>query len=111
MAAAQALARGVDSLALRELAGLGRSKVRDAADLLDQGYGRVGTSVANTTGSAVGPGPAGGDRTAGREVRRPGSGRGDRCAAVPGGPSRRAQTVLRARHALRDASMDRDDYP
>jgi hypothetical protein len=36
MAAALALARGVDSPALRELAGLGRADVRDATDLFER---------------------------------------------------------------------------
>jgi hypothetical protein len=42
MIAAQALARGVDSPALRELAGLGRADARDAADLLTRALQELG---------------------------------------------------------------------
>ncbi|GIJ43735.1 hypothetical protein Val02_06210 [Virgisporangium aliadipatigenens] len=42
LAAAQALARGVDSPALRELAGLGRADVRDATDLFDRAMSELG---------------------------------------------------------------------
>lgn len=42
MAAAHALARGVDSPALRELAGLGRADVRDATDLFKRAMTELG---------------------------------------------------------------------
>ncbi|SNS64155.1 hypothetical protein SAMN05421812_101230 [Asanoa hainanensis] len=42
MVAAQALARGVDLPALRELAGLGRDDVRDAADLFERAMTELG---------------------------------------------------------------------
>ncbi|MBB4742591.1 hypothetical protein BJY16_006050 [Actinoplanes octamycinicus] len=42
MVAAHALARGVDSPALRELAGLSRTDVREAADLLKQAMSELG---------------------------------------------------------------------
>jgi hypothetical protein len=45
MAAAQALTRGVDSPALRELAGLGRADVRDAVDLLGKAMAELGHPV------------------------------------------------------------------
>ncbi|MDG4826067.1 hypothetical protein O7635_29820 [Asanoa sp. WMMD1127] len=42
MVAAEALARGVDSPALRELAGLGRSDVREAAELFERAMAELG---------------------------------------------------------------------
>ncbi|MCT2276752.1 hypothetical protein [Micromonospora chalcea] len=53
MAAAQALARGVDSPSLRELAGLSKGQSREAVDLFRQAMEELGSPVPDESGARL----------------------------------------------------------
>jgi hypothetical protein len=94
MVASEALARAVDSPALRELAGLGRRDSREAADLLALAMDELGHPL--RTALEVLWGGLGGRRgPAGRRVERPGGDRSIATALCAAGISTNAASVGR----------------